>query len=203
MPDVGLQYLRSGISNKIVFVIFIVAFFYTVSLFIAPLTLDPGTVEGLDGAANRIVYNEEWRDLPFYHRAVYTFGDLNCHQKHGRSYSLNGNQMPVCARDVGIFIGASMGLLLMSFTKSCRDLKDTLLDMINLDLSMSKKKKVALLVILGAIFALPLILDGSIQLVTGYESFNEFRTFTGLLFGFGFSVFISAMILSAPTPKEY
>jgi len=203
MAKIGLKYLISGRMNKIVFVLFIVAAFYSVSLFIAPLTLEPGTVEGLDGAANRIVYGERWEELPIYHRAVYIFGDLNCHQKAERTYTVNGNQMPVCARDVGIFIGASGGLLLMSLTKGGKNLKDMLLDLINLDLTMSEKKKIAILIILGAVFALPLILDGTIQLVTDYESFNAFRTLTGVLFGFGFSIFISAILLSASPIGEY
>lgn len=203
MPEIGFKYLKLGKVNKIVFVLFLVAFFYTISLFVAPLTLEPGTVEGLDGAANQIVYAEKWEDLPAYQRAIYTFSDLNCHQKHDRSYSINDNQMPVCARDVGSFIGGSIGLLLMSFTKGCKNLKDTLLDMMDLDLSMPERKKTVVLILIGALFALPLVLDGSIQLVTDYESFNEFRTFTGVLFGFGFSVFISAMILSAPVVEEY
>ncbi|MFW6048215.1 MAG: DUF2085 domain-containing protein [Candidatus Natronoplasma sp.] len=202
MVDISLKYL-SGRVNKVVFVLFIIVLFYTVSLFIAPLTLEPGTVEGLDGAANRIVHSHEWEDLHYYHRAVYLFSDLNCHQNHERSYSLNGNQMPVCARDVGIFIGFSFGFLLMSFTRGARDLKDTLLDVMNIDTEMKEIKKTIILVLVGAILALPLILDGSIQLVTDYESFNAFRTFTGLLFGFGFSVFVSGLILSTSTFEDY
>ncbi len=201
MPEIGFKYLKLGKVNKIVFVIFIAALFYTVSLFVAPLTLDPGTVEDLDGAANKIVYADKWEDLPPYQRAVYTFGDLNCHQKQERSYYLNGNQMPICARDVGVFMGGCVGLLLMSFVKGGKNLKDLLLDMMNFDLSMSERKKAVVLILIGALFALPLILDGSIQLVTDYESFNQLRTLTGVLFGFAFSLFISAMILSAPVTR--
>ncbi len=202
MVDISSKYL-SGRVNKIVFVLFIIVLFYTVSLFIVPLTLEPGTVEGLEGAANQIVHSHEWEDLPYYHRAIYLFSDLNCHQNHERSYSLNGNQMPVCARDVGIFIGFSFGFLLMSFIRGARDLKDTLLDVMNLDTEMKEMNKTIILFVVGAILALPLILDGSIQLVTDYESFNAFRTFTGLLFGFGFSVFISGMILSSSSFEDY
>lgn len=41
MAEIGLQYLKSGNLNKIVFVLFIFAIFYSVSLFVAPLTLEP------------------------------------------------------------------------------------------------------------------------------------------------------------------
>ncbi len=187
----------SRITNIIVLILFLVSLVYTMSLFIAPLTLEPGTVTELDGAANQVVYAEKWEELPLYHRAVYHSGDLNCHQKHYRSYYINGNQMPVDARVTGIFLGLSSGFFMMSFVKGKEDFKKILLNLVNLDDEMSERKKWLLLILLGSIFALPLILDGSIQLVTGYESFNELRTVTGLIFGFGFSVFISSVILSS------
>ncbi len=202
MVDLSTKYL-TGRVNKIVLILAILTIIYTSSLFVAPLTLESGTVEELDGAANRVVYREEWDELHMYHRAIYYFGDFNCHQKHYRSYSLGGNQMPVCSRDVGIFVGASIGLLLMSFARGAKDYKDILIENMNLDPTMSDDKKVVILLIIGAILALPLILDGSIQMVTDYESFNEFRTFTGLLFGFGFSVFVSSLLLSLPIVERY
>lgn len=202
MVDIGVKYL-SGRVNKIIIVFFVLVLFYTMSLFIAPLTLKPGTVEGLDGAANQIVHEDIWSDLPIYHRAIYTFSDLNCHQMHERSYSLNGNQMPVCARDVGIFIGFSLGFFIMSFKRGASDLKDIMLDLINIETDKTELKKTLILIIVGAAFVLPMVLDGGIQLVSDYESFNAFRTFTGLLFGFGFSVFISAIILSSSPYEKY
>jgi len=39
-------------SNQLVLVLFILSLLYTLSLFIAPMTLEPGTVTDLDGAAN-------------------------------------------------------------------------------------------------------------------------------------------------------
>lgn len=193
----------SGNLNKIVFVLALLCIIFTLSLFIAPLTLEAGTVEGLDGAANRVVYSEKWEELPLYQRVVYHIGDFNCHQMHERSYYVGGNQMPVCARDLGIFAGASIGLLVMSFARGGKDYKDILIENINLDTNMSQDNKLIILLIVGAIFALPLVLDGSIQLVSDYESFNELRTITGVLFGFGFSAFISSILLSVPSVGHY
>ncbi len=202
MPELDLDNL-SGSVNKLVFIFFLVVLFYTISLFVAPLTLEPGTVEGLDGNANRVDYFDKWQKLSPYHQGIYLFSDLNCHQRHYRSYEINGNQMPVCARDVGIFIGFSIGFFLMSFMRGARDFKDILLNLIDLDTRMSETKKTLILIILGAIFTLPLVLDGGIQLVTDYESFNAWRTVTGLLFGFGFSAFISSLILSSSSIGHY
>ncbi|MFP3871562.1 MAG: DUF2085 domain-containing protein [Candidatus Aenigmatarchaeota archaeon] len=200
--DLKFEHLEGNI-NKTILVLFIVVLFYTISLFIAPLTLEPGTVEGLDGAANQVDYEEKWEELPLYHRLVYHFSDFNCHQRHYRSYYLNGNQMPVCARDVGIFIGFSAGFLLMTFVRGGKEFKDQILGLINIDPKISEMKKRAILLALGAVFVLPIALDGGIQLVTDYESFNELRTVTGLIFGFGFSIFVSALLLSVAPVWEY
>lgn len=185
-------------TNMIVLILFLSSLFFTVNLFTAPLTLEPGTVTDLDGAANQVVYAEKWGELPLYHRAIYYLGDLNCHQKHYRSYYLNGNQMPVDARVTGIFIGLSFGFLAMAFAQGYEDFKRTILALLGFRDEISEKKKWGILICLGAIFALPLVLDGSIQLITTYESFNLLRTFTGTLFGTGLSVFFSSLILSVP-----
>ena len=104
------------------------------SFFIAPLTVEPGAIPKLSGRANSLDYMTEdgayswgnkqtsdsgelghdqgehgyfsWSELNLFAATVYAFGDFNCHQKHERSWEINGNQMPVCTRDVGIFFGA-------------------------------------------------------------------------------------------------
>ncbi len=185
-------------TNMFVLILFLLSLFLTVILFIAPLTLEPGTVTDLDGAANQVVYAEKWEELPLFHRAVYYLGDLNCHQRYYRSYIINDNQMPVDARVTGNFIGLSFGFLLMTFAQGYEDFKRTILALLGFRDEISEKKKWGILICLGAIFTLPLVLDGSIQLITTYESFNLLRTFTGTLFGSGLSVFFSSLIISVP-----
>ena len=196
MKYIGLKNLSNG-KNRLVFVLFILSLFYSISIFIAPLTLEPGTVTELQGTPNQIEYAERWEELPLYHRAVYSFGDLNCHQMHSRSYYVNGNQMPIAGRMTGIFIGFTVGFFLMSFASGSENYKRTLLDLLKVDPEWSNGKEMALLFSLGALFMLPMILDGGLQFVIDYDSFNEFRTLTGILFGFGFSVFISSIFLSS------
>ena len=58
-----------------------------------------------DVGHNQSEYGEfVWSDLDPYAAFIYGFGDLNCHTKAERSWEVNGNQMPVCVRDVGIFL---------------------------------------------------------------------------------------------------
>jgi len=75
------------------------------SIIIASLTLAPGTV------ANMIDYPSKWASLLIYHRIVYASGDLLCHRKTSRSYVINGDQMPLCSRDTGLYLG-----VLVSYT---------------------------------------------------------------------------------------
>jgi uncharacterized membrane protein len=46
---------------------------------------------------------------------VYQAGALICHQRPERSFSLNGMQMPVCARCVGLYLSGAIGALLAWF----------------------------------------------------------------------------------------
>ena len=113
---------------------------YFILLFLTPMMLATGSIPELSGRANRIDYatedgwgswgnqnhgdnaeighNQEdlglfsWSDLNPIAAFVYAFGDLNCHQKSERSWEINGNQMAVCARDVGLFLGLAIGALL-------------------------------------------------------------------------------------------
>ena len=120
-----------------------VAATYLVLCFLAPLLMPTDSVPELSGRANAIDYAFEsswgnkdhgeggkvghdqsqhggsfaWAELNPLWALTYGFGDLNCHQKHERSWEINGNQMPVCARDIGIFLGFSIGCLIsVSYT---------------------------------------------------------------------------------------
>ena len=90
---------------------------------------------------------------------AYYIGDLNCHQLSHRSYSYNDNQMSFCARDTGIFIGLVLGFMYAS----------------------RKKTILTLPLVIAAL--IPIGLDGTIQLLTDYESTNPKRLITGLIAG--------------------
>ncbi|RJU90857.1 MAG: DUF2085 domain-containing protein [Candidatus Poseidoniales archaeon] len=110
--------------------------FFFISFFLAPWTVDAGTIVDLEGRANAFdfatsdgwgsagntnfvqvdangtVHQHDrlvWTSLNPYAALIYGFGDLNCHQKYERSLEVNANQMPVCTRDVGIFFGLVLG----------------------------------------------------------------------------------------------
>ncbi len=170
--------------DKIPLVLLIISMTWSILLYITPATLAPGTVVDLDGNANMIDYSSLWEELPIPHNAVYYLGDLNCHQKFSRSYVINGNQMPVCSRDVGIFIGCNIGIALVFFVNTRLSPTRAFL---NLWVNESKierfRHRRIFVAIILIIFGLPLVLDGIVQGVTNYESTNDIRLLTGIIFG--------------------
>jgi uncharacterized membrane protein len=132
----------------------------------APLSLPSGSVTDLSGRASSLDNSAEIGKMNPLAQAVYTMGDINCHQLAERSFFINGNQMPFCARDVGIFIGLVSGMLIV--------------------LLLSPRFSLPVL----AVLVLPILIDGSVQLTGWYESNNLLRLATGALGGIGASYFL-------------
>ena len=192
-----------------------VAFGYLALCFLAPYFLPSDSVPELSGRANAIDYafenswgnrghdeggsvghnqalhggNFAWSELNPIWALAYGFGDLNCHQKHERSWEINVNQMPVCARDIGIFLGFSLGCLFFLLRGHNRwTVRDTFLSVFN-DQSLfgiyeNDRRMLVMLFIMG-VGLVPMGIDGSTQMLLGsYESNNPLRIITGLGSGF-------------------
>lgn len=82
------------------------------AMVVAPATLAPGTVAGLDGHENRLDHVDRWLALPPFHGVVYGIGDILCHQKAWRTFEIRGNQLPVDERMTAIFAAAAPGIAL-------------------------------------------------------------------------------------------
>ncbi len=89
----------------------IVFFSLVLALFIiAPLLCGRGEVNGLDGTPMVPDYFDLWGTLNPLSAVAYGAGDILCHQEAARSFVLNGNQLPVCVRDVSALAGLIVGL---------------------------------------------------------------------------------------------
>lgn len=201
--------------------------FFFFSFFLAPMLLEEGSVGELNGRANTLDYGSKqgsmsygnspqglthqhadgtihqheqftWSELDPYTGFIYAFGDLNCHQNHERSWEINGNQMPVCTRDVGIFFGLMMGGVLFSRRAFNRwTVRDTCLSLLPDDWMVKvyvRNWRTLAWLSCGVLLCVPLILDGFTQLLTGYESNNLTRPLTGAPFGLGLAILIGASI---------
>ncbi len=210
---------------------------YLLASFLVPALLPTGSVPELSGRANALDYvwkdsswgdwgNEPhsenasmghdqsqhggkfaWSELDVFSAFVYGFGDLNCHQKHQRSWVINENQMPVCTRDIGIIIGIFIGGLI--FRKRGLN-RWTIRDSI---ISVLPDEKVEpfyfndrrfLLAFGGiALLLLPTALDGGIQAISGYESTNLKRLITGFPMGIGIGLLFAGVFAANPKPFDF
>jgi uncharacterized membrane protein len=187
-----------------------VSFGYLALCFLAPYMLPYDSVPELSGRANAIDYAFEgswgnndhdeggsighdqtlhggsfaWSELNPIWALAYGLGDLNCHQKHERSWEINGNQMPVCARDIGILLGFSVGCLFFSLRGYNRwTVRDSFLSVFPdewLHLIYEKDMRmIAMLSVMG-MGLIPMGIDGFTQLlIDSYESNNMLRVVTG------------------------
>ena len=148
----GLEH--RGREQKFAFWTSLVIGFFFLSFFVAPFTIEKGTTGDLSGNANLFDYVSDdggswgsggnqkagphehedgeivehsafaWSELNIYAAIIYGFGDLNCHQKHERSWILNENQEPYAIVNLStyslsdpsyyeglknLFIGAALG----------------------------------------------------------------------------------------------
>jgi uncharacterized membrane protein len=194
--------------SKTLFGLLCLNLFWSASLFIAPLILAPGTfawpytqyssVAYHLGGANRLDYEPIWQSLWIYPRAVYTFGDIQCHQLWYRSFFINGNQMPMCERMVSMYLFANVGLVSAAFAKPASTASQVMLNAmpswIRDPLSRIRQEQAAGLLLF--LFLLPTAVDGFTQLLTSYESDPVKRVLTGSLAGFIGGLLVGAMFVS-------
>lgn len=199
------------------------------AMFLAPLTLPEGSVPELHGRANALDYATAdgalsygntarydphtdtavspevpfaWTELPTSHAIAYAFGDLNCHNLAERSWTVNGNQMPVCVRDLGIFSGLVVaGAIVHRRSVNRWTVTDTALSILPStwqDEIYRRRWRHAAFYGFAALTVLPLGLDGFTQLLTDYESTALVRMLTGIPFGVGLGLLFGALLNASP-----
>ena len=203
-----------------------VSLFFLLSFFLVPYMLPESSVPKLSGRANTIDYSTTtswgnnmhtgemghdqpseglfaWSELDPFSASIYAFGDLNCHQKYERSWQVNGNQMPVCTRDIGIFFGLALGGFIFSRRGLNRwTVRDTMLSIFSdngLEYVYRNNLRTKAVLLLAAITVIPLAIDGFTQMITSYESTNLVRIMTGIPFGTLISLYLAASFSSRPS----
>ena len=95
---------------------------------------------------------------------------FGCHCRDERSFHYKGKKFPICARCTGELVGIFVSLFSCFFFQ--------------------------LPVWMRILIMIPLIVDGTVQMFTKYESNNRRRFITGFLFGYGlFMLFAISMIV--------
>ena len=147
------------ITSRAVLALLILSAVWLALVLLSPLLVPSNTLRDLSGVVGGHENEHQFKNLGPLPHAVYWLGDAECHQLASRSLFLNGNQMPFCARDVGLFLGLVIGFFAATFVSW---------------------KIPPLLVLLGLV---PIAIDGGLQLVTSHESTNPLRLATGLVAG--------------------
>jgi uncharacterized membrane protein len=175
------------------------------SMILAPATLPNGSVVGLNARANAMDHWDRWGSMDPFHMAAYTFGDFNCHQRMERTLIINGNEMPVCARDISIFVGLMFGAAILARSRVTDSPIGTFMDLLPDGVRRKVKGKwraVIVLFILGLLFV-PTALDGGVQMLSAfpgsplsYESTNAMRILTGFPMGIALGAVGTVMLMT-------
>jgi uncharacterized membrane protein len=175
--------------------------FWTASLFIAPLTIAPGTFSFTEGGANAVDHWNLYAGSAFngYAKVVYTVGDAQCHQLWYRSLWINGNQLPIDARMTSLYIFGIFGLFWAMMTppaaSASQGIANGFPDRIRRWAEKIGVEKFAVLIVFLGL--LPVAVDGFTQLfqaVTHYESTNAVRILTGVPGGLVAGLLLGMMV---------
>ena len=160
-------------SNRLVCIVAVVFGVFALLMVFSPLILPAGSVSDLSGSVGVIDNAWVWEQMPFPVSAVYAFGDVLCHQELERSFVLNENQLPFCARCMGIWLGLAVGLTALCFVNFPVDIR---------------------LVLVLFLCCVPLGIDGFGQLFGWWSSSQVSRLLTGLFCGGGLGAVFGAVL---------
>lgn len=155
------------ITSSVILAAFILSLVWLILVLISPMLVPSNTLVDLSGRVGGHENENQFRDLGAVPHAMYWLGDAECHQLSSRSFFINGNQMPFCVRDFGLFLGLAVGFGLVSFYRL---------------------KIHPALALLGFV---PMAIDGGVQAVTSYVSNNPLRLITGLIAGIAGSLLLA------------
>jgi len=188
--------------SRALLALLVVNLVWTVSLFICPFTVPTHSVHDLLGGANVIDHGDLWATFSIYPRIIYTIGDAQCHQLYYRSFSLNGNQMPIDERMTSMYVFANLGVFAAMFarpsTKTGEVMVNAMPSFIRRRLAWIRSETAgAAIVFLGL---LPMAVDGFTQLFSGpyytYESTATARVITGGIAGYVGGLLVGAMLVT-------
>ena len=81
----------------------------SVLMFIVPFISSNGSFVDLDGTPGIMDHGDLWSKQDPLTMILYGLGDMVCHQQMSRSVMLNGSEMPICIRDLGLLLGFTVG----------------------------------------------------------------------------------------------
>lgn len=184
------------------FVLFALNGVWIASLFLAPLTIAPGTFAFTVGGANTVDHWDLYSSPAFnwYAKIVYTIGDSQCHQLWFRSLWINGNQMPIDARMTSLYIFGAFGMFWAMMTPASMSVSRGVANAFPIRVRRWAERvgAVPFTAVVLVIGLLPVAVDGFTQLFSGgaYESTNITRILTGVPGGLVTGLLLGMMVKS-------
>jgi len=203
--------------NKPILVLLGFSMFWTLSMFIAPLTIPPHTVENITDGTSALDFTDKWANMNFFAKVIYTIGDSQCHQLGARTYYINDNEMPMCARCMALYLWANLGIVTAMLVQPRYDISKAAVYIFPAKVRrylQSRNLEFKVWVLLCIVCILTTAIDGFYQLLTPYESTNlnrlVFSIPTGWFGGFVIGLMINTVyygtykeeILYQPPPSE-
>jgi len=189
--------------SRALFVLFLVAVWWTASIFLAPMTIAPGTFAYTEGRANAVDHWDLYAGPEFnwYAKVIYVLGDAECHQLWYRSLWINGNQMPVDARDTSIYLFATFGLFWAMMTPASLSVSQGIVNAFPPKVRAWARRVGPLWFAVSAVALglAPVAVDGTVQLFqawTHYESTNPVRVVTGIPCGLVAGLLLGTVVKS-------
>ena len=103
-----------GEPRRFLFVFFAVSVVLTIASFIVPFISPYGSFTDLDGTPGVIDHWDIWSSRDPFTMVMYLLGDIFCHQEMDRTVILNGSEMPMCIRDLGLLMGFMFGCFMFT-----------------------------------------------------------------------------------------
>lgn len=113
-------------------------------------------------------------------------GSLVCHQLADRSFIIDGRQLPVCARDTGIYLGIFVSAAFVLLSGRLRS-----------DRPPNVRQAAVLCILM-----LPMLVDGVGSYLGMYVTNNTARLLTGVLFGVPIPLFLTPLANFEPAGRN-
>ena len=168
--------------RRFLLIFFAVSAILAIASFIVPFLSPYGSFVNLDGTPGVIDHWDIWSSKDPFTMVMYLLGDIFCHQEMARTIILNGSEMPMCIRDLGLLMGFMFGSLVTSLKFGHP--------------AICRNARVFVIVSFLLIFT-DWIIQYTFKLNVPFT-----RLVTGLLAGVGFSLILYCWIFSILFPKR-
>jgi uncharacterized membrane protein len=153
---------------------------------VSPFLVQAGSLVALDGSPGYVDHMDLWSSIDPVAGFVYLMGDVFCHQDAARTSFLNGNEMAICIRDLGVLVGLVAGMI----------------GVLKWERLLAIRSRS---IVPGVMLMVPLFVDWTLQFATS-ANFWPTRLLTGMLFGIGAALiarsFFDSVFLEAAVEKK-